>query len=75
MPWSAAESLYAPQRFQCLTVVENFPGHMTGVSSPDEIQHKENILVREVISVKLGFYVILFYFFIFFKQLKETFEC
>ena len=32
MPWSAAEGLYAPQRLQCLTVVENFLGHMTGVA-------------------------------------------
>ena len=38
MPRSAAESLYAPQRLQCLMVVENFPGHMTGVAvvSPQE---------------------------------------
>ena len=32
MPRSAAESLYAPPRLQCLMVVENFPGHMTGVA-------------------------------------------
>lgn len=32
MPRSEAESLYAPPRLQWLMVMENFPGHMTGVA-------------------------------------------